>query len=305
MKRRILAAVRTLALVVLGGAGSTLLNAADLGGRSAEGAADTVTTLQRMAVNGGEIEYEVRGAGEPVLLIHGTGVAATFWTVMEAPALAGYKLIRMHRRGFAGSSRTPVPFSLKDHAADARALLEGLGISKAHIVGHSVGAMVSLQLALDAPALVHDLIIAEPPIFNPDAPPQAFIDLTNQYKAGDKIGAMDTFSTMSYGAEWRALASRVPGGPEQVLTDVDTVYMTEVPAMTSWVFNAETSKRITQPIIYVTGGGPHGGSWTQLAEWIPGITRHVVPNTTHAMLMQDGTAVAEVIGAFLKQHPLP
>src|SRR5262245_45062738 len=106
MTRRILTTVRALALMLLG----------TLAGASAVAA--EVTTLQRMAVNGGEIEYEVRGEGEPVLLIHGTGVAATFWTVMDEPALAGYKLIRMHRRGFAGSSRTPVPFSLADHAAD-------------------------------------------------------------------------------------------------------------------------------------------------------------------------------------------
>jgi hypothetical protein len=145
----------------------------------------------------------------------------------------------------------------------------------------------------------------EPPIFNPDAPPQAFIDLTSRYNSGDKEGAMETFSQMSYGADWRTLAARVPGGPAQVMADVDTVYTTEVPAMTQWVFNADTAKRITQPIVYVTGGGPHGGSWTQLEQWIPGITRNVVPGVTHAMLMQDGNAVADAIGSFLEQHPLP
>ncbi len=63
---------------------------------------------------------------------------------------------------------------------------------------------------------------------------------------------MDTFSTMSYGAEWRTLAGRVPGGPDQVMRDVDTVYTTEVPAMTGWVFGAAQAAKITQPIVYVT-----------------------------------------------------
>ena len=45
--------------------------------------------LQRLTVNGGELEYEQRGSGEPVLLIHGTGVAATFAPTMTEPALAG------------------------------------------------------------------------------------------------------------------------------------------------------------------------------------------------------------------------
>ena len=45
--------------------------------------------LSRMMVNGGEIEDETRGTGEPVLLIHGTGVAATFAPTMSQPSLAG------------------------------------------------------------------------------------------------------------------------------------------------------------------------------------------------------------------------
>ena len=73
------------------------------------------------------------------------------------------------KRG-AGSSRTPVPFTIADHAADAKALLTALGVARAHVVGHSVGAMVALQLALDAPELVQSLVIMEPPIFNPAAP---------------------------------------------------------------------------------------------------------------------------------------
>src|SRR5688572_16729757 len=85
--------------------------------------------LQRMAVNGGELEYEVHGTGEPVLLIHGTGVAATFYPTMTEPSLAGYRLIRYHRRGFAGSSRAPAPFSIRDQAADAVALLKALGVT--------------------------------------------------------------------------------------------------------------------------------------------------------------------------------
>src|SRR5262245_47425561 len=95
--------------------------------------AQSVRPMQRIAVNGGELEYEVMGSGEPVLLIHGTGVAATFYPAMTEPSLRGYRLIRYHRRGFAGSSRTPVPFTIKDHAADAAALLKALGIQRAHI----------------------------------------------------------------------------------------------------------------------------------------------------------------------------
>ena len=265
--------------------------------------AQTNRPLQRIAVNGGELEYEVNGTGEPVLLIHGTGVAATFAPTMTQPSLAGYRLIRFHRRGFAGSSRSPVPFSMKDQAADAVALLKALSVQRAHIVGHSFGGCVTLQLALDAPGVAHSLIVMEPPIFNPDGP-SPFAKLEALYNSGDKLGAMSAFSTASYGAEWRTLASRVPGGPAQVEKDVDTVFQSEAPAMTKWRFGPEEGARITQPIIYLTGGGRHGASRERMQMWIKGMEQFVIPNTTHAMLMEDPKGVADAIAAFLKQHPL-
>ena len=89
-----------------------------------------------------------------------------------------------------------------------------------------------MQLALDYAATAHSLVVMEPPIFNPDGP-SPFAKLEALYNSGDKLGAMSAFSQASYGAEWRTLASRVPGGPAQVENDVDTVFHSEAPAMAS------------------------------------------------------------------------
>lgn len=258
--------------------------------------------LQRIDVNGATLEYEVNGTGDPVLLIHGTGVAATFAPTMTQPSLAKYRLIRYHRRGFAGSSRAPVPFSMRDQAADAAALLEKLGVSRAHVVGHSFGGSVALQLALDRPAMVRSLVVMEPPIFDPNAAVSPFAALEKTYQSGDKLSAMATFSQMSYGPDWRTLASRVPGGPAQVERDVDTVFQSEAPSMVKWGFGAAEASRIAQPIIYITGGGRHGGSLKQLRTWIPAIESRVVPGVTHAMLMEDPPAVAQAIAEFLDRQ---
>ena len=259
--------------------------------------------LSRIQVNGATLEYEVAGTGTPVLLIHGTGVAATFAPTMTQPALAGYRLIRFHRRGFAGSSRAPVPFSIADQAADAAALLTALGVTRAHIVGHSFGGSVALQLAIDQPAMVRSLVVMEPPIFDANAATSPFAALEKTYQSGDKLGAMATFSQMSYGPEWRTLAARVPGGPAQVERDVDTVFQSEAPSMVKWGFGPLQAARITQPIVYVTGGGRHGGSLKQLSSWIPKIESRVVPGVTHAMLMEDPKAVADAIAGFLDRQP--
>ena len=63
-----------------------------------------------------------------------------------------------------------VPVSFAEHAADAAALLDHLGIRRAHVAGHSTGAIIALQLAVDRPDLVHSLALLEPlQLFSPSA----------------------------------------------------------------------------------------------------------------------------------------
>jgi pimeloyl-ACP methyl ester carboxylesterase len=72
------------------------------------------------------LEYEVRGAREPVRLIHGSHVAHAFLPPMVEPALADrFCVIRYHRRGFAGSAPHTGPFSIEQQARDALELVGG------------------------------------------------------------------------------------------------------------------------------------------------------------------------------------
>jgi pimeloyl-ACP methyl ester carboxylesterase len=119
--------------------------------------------LERAKTDRSELEYEVSGRGEPVVFIHGAFIADTFRPLLAEPSLAGrYRLILYHRRGYAGSSRASEPVSVARQAADCRALLRHLGVERAHVVGHSYGGIVALQLALDTPGVVHSLALLEP-----------------------------------------------------------------------------------------------------------------------------------------------
>jgi pimeloyl-ACP methyl ester carboxylesterase len=119
--------------------------------------------MERAAIDGVELEYQLRGSGEPVVLIHWGVSAAWAEPLMDEPALADrYRLLSYHRAGFAGSDRIEGPVSIGDHARHCALLMRQLGIERAHIVGHSSSAVIALQLALDFPDAVHTLALMEP-----------------------------------------------------------------------------------------------------------------------------------------------
>jgi pimeloyl-ACP methyl ester carboxylesterase len=138
--------------------------------------------MERARVNGIELEYEIIGSGEPVLLIHGSHVAGSFKPLLAQPALTDeYTLIRYHRRGHLDSSPATGPVSIEQQAADARALLEYLHAQPAHVVGHSYGGAIAMQLALDAPESVHSLALLVVGVRDDDGlvRPEAFVVLEN------------------------------------------------------------------------------------------------------------------------------
>jgi len=99
---------------------------------------------QQLNVDGAVLEYELVGAGDPVVLIHGALLAEAFAPLCAEPALTAHsQLVRYHRRGYAGSSRMVAPFSIAQQAADCVAVLRHLGIERAHVVGHSSGGTIA------------------------------------------------------------------------------------------------------------------------------------------------------------------
>ncbi len=216
--------------------------------------------MDSVKVNGVELEYEVRGSGEPVLLIDML-IADCFVPLLTEPSLADrYQLIRYHKRGWVGSTHTPPPVSIGDHAADAAALLDHLGVRRAHIAGHSTGASIAAQLALDHPEKVHTLTLLEPSLVSLPLG-EAFLKsagpVFEAYGSGDHSGAFAMFVTAVSGLDWdtcRALLEeRIPGVVAQSIKDADTFFGVELPALTEWTFGAEQAAAIHRPVLSVLG----------------------------------------------------
>ncbi|MBI5488427.1 MAG: alpha/beta fold hydrolase [Deltaproteobacteria bacterium] len=102
------------------------------------------------------------GRGTPVVLIHGLAGNLTNW-LHVAPRLAGrHRVLALDLAACGESERPRRPLTVRLYAAQVRALLEVLGLERAAVVGHSLGAMVAAQLALEFPARVSRLVLINP-----------------------------------------------------------------------------------------------------------------------------------------------
>jgi pimeloyl-ACP methyl ester carboxylesterase len=108
------------------------------------------------------LDYDERGAGEVVFLVHAGVFGSWFAPLFDQPALDRFRVIRPIRPGHGRSPAPSEPASIAAHAHRCGELLRGLGVTRAHWVGHSSSCCIGLQLALDDPGLVASLTLFEP-----------------------------------------------------------------------------------------------------------------------------------------------
>jgi pimeloyl-ACP methyl ester carboxylesterase len=267
----------------------------------------------RVAANGAELEVTMRGSGEPVVLVQTALFAEELAPLADDPVLAGrYQLIRYHRRGYAGSSPVPGAGSIERDAADCRALLASLGIARAHVVGLSFSCAIALQLAVEAPDLVHTLALLEPPPLHTPSEREfraASAEIHADYRDRGPGPAVDAFLTRIVGPDWRTVTADVlPPTEEQLHADMATFVEFDMPALLSWRFGRDDATQITQPVLYV--GGAESGPWfAQVRElmlsWLPHAEDVVLPGAGHSFATTHPSQLATALVDFLRRHPLP
>jgi pimeloyl-ACP methyl ester carboxylesterase len=120
---------------------------------------------ESVSVGDARIYFEVAGRDTPVVLIHGWANDLRAWDDQFAVLAKNFRVIRYDRRGFGRSTSVG---DLTADPVDLAALLDTLGVSSAHVVGHSAGARVALAFALAFPDRVRGLVLYS------SGPPQGF-----------------------------------------------------------------------------------------------------------------------------------
>jgi pimeloyl-ACP methyl ester carboxylesterase len=265
-------------------------------------------------VDGITLEFEDVGSGEPVVCIHGAFIADAFRSLLSQGSLAvRYRLITYHRRGYAGSSRATAPTTVREQAGDLRSLLSQLGVRRAHVIGHSFGALVALQLALETPKLVQTLALLEAGLMIGESAQsyrQALIDAAQRYRQVGAEVAVDEFLQMRWPGYQDKLEGVLPGAFKQAVADAPAFFDSDLAGGLEWQFGEAEARRVTQPALVVLGersAALHprfAETHRLLLDWMPHAEGFLLPEAAHLLQLEQPAALARALAEFFGRHPL-
>jgi pimeloyl-ACP methyl ester carboxylesterase len=242
--------------------------------------------------------YEVHGTGDPLVLIHGSFLTIELnWGAMIPELSRGRSIIAVELEGHGHTEALDRPLSHQQMADDTAALLRALDISRADVLGYSLGGTVAIEMAIRHPELVRKLIVVSAPFDRAGWYPEVYAaveQVSPELLAGS--GLPETYS---------AVAPNPAGFPALV---------GKVQAMTSgWTGRTPDEFRsIAAPTLIIVGdsdGVPlekvvemfklRGGGVFGDVAGLPSSQLAILPGTTHFGLMMQSQLLLPIVTAFL------
>ena len=267
--------------------------------------------MERVEVNGVELEFEVRGTGEPVLLIDML-IADCFVPLLTEPSLANrYQLIRYHKRGWRGSTHA----AAGEHRGPRRRCCDPARRARCRARSHRGALDRRVDRCPTRSRLPRQG--AHAPLLEPTLVSlphgQAFLQsagpVFDAYERGDHAAAFAMFAATASGLDWAEcqalLEERIPGAVAQSIRDADTFFGIELPSLLVWAFGPEQAAAIQQPTLSLLGGETQP-LWVEIADflgsWVPGIEKCTVDGVGHLLQIQRPAPVAQAIAEFLGRN---
>jgi pimeloyl-ACP methyl ester carboxylesterase len=256
------------------------------------------------------LEYEERGDGEVIYLVHAGVLSSWFTPLFEERGLDGFRVIRVVRPGY-GRSEAATGHSFADHARACGRLLRELGVERAVWVGHSSSCGIGLQLAFDDPDLVAGLVLYE--TAKPSGPlrEQAASTYVGAAMAaaarGDIPRAFDVFLRGVGGEGYREalLATLGAEGIDEAIRESAYFFAHEVPALREWTFGVAEAAAVTAPTLIAHGA--ESQPWFRengelLAGMLSGAETVALPRSDHLGPLTHPAEVASIIADFARRR---
>lgn len=294
-----------------GTAEATTSGAAQPEARGSDGG--VVLRVNHVSAAGTDIAWAQVGAGEPLVLLNGTGSPMSEWD----PALLGglakrNRVIVFDYPGLAASGRPPGPMSIDKLADWTAAFIQSLGISPINVFGWSMGGFVAQRLAIRHPALIDHLVLAAT---NPGGPktslgPQWVQRIDSDPGAGDRAFLKTNFprtrSAQRAGRGFiRRIDTAISAGRYPDNSVDPRMFRAMVAAEDSWLRaagNLVQLRQITRPTLIIDGDRDVVTPPTNsrfIARRIVGSRLRYYRGAGHAFLFQQPAKVGRDVSAFL------
>jgi len=247
-------------------------------------------------VNDTNIYYEEKGAGYPLILVHGFGMDNRSWKYQFDYFSQHFRVIRYDLRGF-GKSDVPTntPYS---HHDDLKSLLDYLKITKVHILGHSMGCRVATNFTITYPTYVTSLICADPGLegestLNNSSTKELFTELNKIWVTGQVSGLESAkkefmnFSPLKYAMSNPKISNYI----KEMINDYSGWHwINEDPYLPLKPITIECLDKIYNQTLLIIGG-KNPFHYQKLSDImlkkLPNASKVIIPKTGHMLQMED------------------
>lgn len=258
--------------------------------------------MRRVELDGVRVEYELTGEGEPVVLTHARPFVMWYQplaaVLARGPRQRGVTVLRYRREAPATG------WSVEDDARLCAGLLTHLDLGPAHVVGHSYGGLVALELARKDQAGLRSIALLEPATVGLLPPDEAAIQrapLLELARSAGTATAMDRFLRAVCGADGpELLDALVPGALTDALAHSPGFFAAELPAAVRWSFAPSDACNVNVPVLHLRGSrsAPRFADGAALIEaWFPAAD-HRMLDVTHFLMAQAPEETAALLGRF-------
>ena len=258
---------------------------------SAEATVTSPDTSAYADVNGLHMYYETYGSGTPLVLLHGGMLTIELNFASLIPTLAGrHQVIGVEMQGHGRTNDIDRDITPAALASDVVGLLEHLGMDRAHVLGHSLGAAVTLELAVHYPQRVRSIV----PISASVRPDGMHPDLLDP----SKFATSPRMPTQQDFADFTEAYRRLSPHPEH-FDEFFAALSSNSSDSVGWT--DEQLAGITAPTLIVLGDRDfvtieHAGVMLEL---IPDAQLAVLPNTTHMQVTRRADLLLPMLADFL------
>ena len=263
------------------------------------------------ATDGTRIHYEVTGksGATPVLMIQGLGASKNAWNLQRIAMATRFRIISFDNRGAGRSDKPTEPFTLEQMADDAIAVLDAAGIDTAHVVGASMGGVISQIVAVKFPHRVRSLTLVCTACRNH---PWRQELLQSWAKTAADKGMIEVGKEA---AQWvmspRSFRRLVPAftwmGPLAALRPRHS-FVSQIDAILNTREDlVDQLSTITAPTMVIVGNQdiltPRGDS-EEIAERIPNAELVVISGAAHGLMMEHSSTFNRILIEFLQRTEL-